>query len=96
MSDTFSIVAVREAIIFKVKNFEDTTTTSGIILTSESINKNDHHGVFGEVLAIGPGVKTCAVGDTILVNKFDAVPFPHRAEVLHFTTSDFVRGKLVK
>jgi len=95
MSD-FSIVAVRDAVIFKAVDREDEVTSAGIIMPADSINKNDHHGIRGEVLAVGPDVKLFKPGCHILVNKFDAVPFPHKTEVLHFTKAEFIRGKYIK
>lgn len=88
----FPIIATKDALIIRVKELEDETTSTGIIITGAAINKNDHHGVFAEVLAVGPQVKQYKIGQTILVNKFDCVPFPHKTEILHFTTDPLVRA----
>lgn len=90
----FPIKATGAAIIIRPRETPDQKTSGGIILSGETINKRDHHGIYADVLAIGPEVGNCAVGEVILVNRFDCVPFPYKTEVLQFTTKEYVRAKV--
>jgi chaperonin GroES len=58
------IKPLRDNIYFKVE--EKNTTSSGIILTGPDKQKT----VFGEVLDVGPDVKTIAKGDKIIFANY--------------------------
>lgn len=61
---------LNDRVLLKVER-EETTTKSGIILTTEDEGaKTD----FAEVLAIGPDVDNIKVGDEVIFDKYAGLP----------------------
>ena len=75
MTDT-KLVPLRDIVLLEMKGLEEKTTATGIIIQTDQKNK-DYHGVYCNVLAVGPDVASIKPGDEVVVNRYDTLPTPY-------------------
>lgn len=74
-----------------VEELEDNEmqTESGIIISRDD-DKRQFHGIFVKVLAVGPNAENVKVGTTVIVNRYDLLPFRHNTETLQLVKDELV------
>lgn len=83
------IKPIRDNIILEVVNNDEYTTDSGIIVSKDDGSKQ-YHGVFATVIAVGPNATGVKTGDTVIVNRYDLIPFRWNTKELQIVKSELI------
>jgi len=77
-----------------IKREEDEITTKSGIVISVSDDKQQYHGVYGRVIAIGPDVASRRIreGARVIVNRYDTLPLRDGAQTVEMLKEDLVYG----
>ena len=82
----------KEYVLLERDADEEMVTSSGIIL-QQSDESKQYHGVYATVLEVGPDVKMVAVGDRVIVNKYDTLPIRVDLKTIELVKEELIYAK---
>lgn len=82
--------ALGKQVFLEVKD-EERQTDSGLFIIEQ--NTKQYHGVWATVISVGPNARGVKTGDTVLVNKYDLLPFPYKGKVYQCVKDELIFGR---